>query len=221
MAPTAAAKLAADAKAKDARAVGKNTPQAQASPVPAPNILIKMLGGSPPQRLTGAAPQVQQGQAVCVKSAAPQPPPQVDAGEATVAGADAEEPPAKKVKTDKQLINDARSYFKRVSDGHFSKMSHQQKDEANCALKEFNSCNAAGKISFAQRFAETKKSKDFAWTRNFKETFMSTSTEKAKLHEKRLNRKACTCPHWGRGKGGAGVIKGEAELQQARPITLA
>ena len=127
----------------------------------------------------------------------------------------AAEPPSKKAKTEltqQQQQKDAITFFTRMAAGQFKRASTEQVAQAKIAVIEYNGCGPEAKVAFGTRFAETKKTKDFAWTRNFKESFTTESLQESSCLSKTLTRKACTCPALGEGEGvgvwGEGVEDG-------------
>ena len=109
------------------------------------------------------------------------------------------EPPEKKFKynknEDQKNQSDCSTYFKRVAQGKMVRASPLDIEVAKNALREFTSLQPVQKTAFAAKFAETKKSKDFSWTRDYKETLTAsdkeTKTYKQNHYTRIANNQSC------------------------------
>ena len=102
------------------------------------------------------------------------------------------EPPAKKTKEDveaaKSNLRAFVSYAKKSNDPQTKETAIQMEQQFK-SLKNDDDMSA----KFAMRFMETKKTKDFSWVKNFKESYNSTKDEETKMNESYLTR---TCLFW-------------------------
>ena len=94
----------------------------------------------------------------------------------TAAKAQASVPSAKRIRTDDgKTINDARTLLGRVQNANKG-ASKQEMEDASVALEMLATLAKADKSQFAKKVTDSKKDKDFAWVRQYRET-MTTKTK--------------------------------------------
>ena len=115
-----------------------------------------------------------------------------DAGQPKATAAKSQpSPPAKKAPKDdaaKQL-SDCNTYFRRVAEGKKAKATTEEVEQAKEALKQYQSLDTKQqRAEFAARFAETKATKNFGWTRSFKESLTARDTDKETVKANMMTR---------------------------------
>ena len=87
-------------------------------------------------------------------------------------------PPVKKAKSEKAIMNDARTILSRTVSGSMKNATPAQIEHAHVGLDILKTCSKDEKLAFAMKMEQTKGNKSFAWVRDFRESMKSTTVTK-------------------------------------------
>ena len=109
----------------------------------------------------------------------------------TTAKAQASEPSAKRIrKDDAKDINEARTFLGRVQNVNKGAAKHARED-ASVALDMLTTLTKADKSQFAKKVLDSKKNKDVAWVRQYRETMTTKTKTQEGAEENYYTRTGC------------------------------
>ena len=107
-------------------------------------------------------------------------------------GSEPQQGAAKKPVTDAAARSQCVQFFTRSASGHFIKMTDDEKNNAQSALRTYNDLNQEQKTDFARKFL-TNKGKGVGWVKSYCEELTNRTRTSEKVKEGYMNRTVVGC----------------------------